>query len=149
MNPSDTAKVTPATGPVTDQVPKKESGLRVILGIFVLVVLLYYLPKYFSEWFGLSNPSAFALAVFSAVTVSNFVDRPREFMGFKLKRPGLTYFVFGAVLAIVSYVVGLVYHFWMLPPVAYLGPFSGNGVNQGAVYCLVRSLSPVIVSGSS
>ncbi len=111
MNSSDTVKVTPATGPVADEVPKKESGLRVILGIFVLVFLLHYLPKYFNEWFGLSNPSAFALAVFSAVTVSNFVDRPGEFVGFKLKRPGLTYFVFGAVLALASYVVGRVYHF--------------------------------------
>jgi hypothetical protein len=111
VNPSDTAKVTLATGPAADEAPKKESALRVILGIFVLVFLLKYLPKYFSEWFGLSNPSAFALAIFSAVTVSNFVDRPRELLGLKLKRPGLTYFFFAAVLALISYVVGRIYHF--------------------------------------
>jgi hypothetical protein len=97
---------------VADESPKKESEVRMVLAIVVFVFLMRYLEKRFSNWFGLSTPSAFALAILSAYTVSMFVHRPRKLFGFfEPKRPLLTEFLIGAAIALVAYIVARVQHF--------------------------------------
>jgi hypothetical protein len=112
VNPTANVKAPQSIDPVADESPKKESELRQILGIFVLVLLMNYLPKRFSNWFGLSNPSAFALAILSAWMVSTFVWRPRKLFGFfEPKRPILTEFLVVAAIALVAYLVTRAWHF--------------------------------------
>ena len=112
VNPDDTIKAeTPATKPLLNETPEKESNFRQILAIALVVFLTDYLRIGFKNWFGLSNPSAFALALFSASTLAWFVDRPRKLWGFEPRRPVLTYFLSMAVIALVSYVVFRTFHF--------------------------------------
>ena len=66
MNPFDTVKTPLSTDPAVNESPKKESELRQALAIVIFISLMNYLEKRFNTWFGLSNPSALALAILSA-----------------------------------------------------------------------------------
>jgi hypothetical protein len=112
VNAADTVRVeTPATKPLVKETREKESNLRQILAIALVVFLTDYLRTGFKSWFGLSNPSAFAFALFSASTLAWFVDKPRKLWGFEPKRPVLTYFLSMGAIALVSYVVLRTFHF--------------------------------------
>jgi hypothetical protein len=113
VNPSAATKIlSNVSGPAAEGTPKKESELREILAIFVFVFLMQYLPKCFSNWLGFPNPSALALAILSAGTVSMFVHRPRKLFGFfEPKKPILTEFFVVAAIACVVYLVGRIWHF--------------------------------------
>ena len=112
MNPEDIAKVAPsASGSLVGQAPTQASEFRQVLAYAVIVFLAHYFRIRFNHWFGLTNPLAFALALFLASTLSYFIDRPRKLLGFAPKRPFLTFSLITAALAIVSYVVGRIYHF--------------------------------------
>jgi hypothetical protein len=112
VNADDTVRAgTPATKPLVNETREKESNLRQILAIALVVFLTDYLRIGFKNWFGLSNPSAFALALFSASTLAWFVDKPRKLWGFEPKRPVLTYFLSMAAIALASYVVLRTFHF--------------------------------------
>jgi hypothetical protein len=110
VNSSDIAKFSPATGQLAEA-PKKKSELRQILAIALIVFLTDYFRIRFNNWFGLSNPSAFALAVFLSWTLAWFVDRPRKLWGFEPKRPVLTYFLSVVAIALASFLVGRIWHF--------------------------------------
>jgi hypothetical protein len=112
VNSKANVKAPSSTDLVADQPPKKESEVRMVLAIAVFVFLLNYFEKGFSNWFGLSNPPALALAILSAYTVSVFIHRPRKLFGFfEPKRPILILSLLGAAMALVAYIVARVQHF--------------------------------------
>ena len=112
VNSNDIAKAeTSATKPLVNETPKKGLNLRQIAAIALFVFLLDYLQTGFRNWFGLSRPLAFALALFSASTLSWFVDRPRKLYGFEPKRPVLTYFLSTAIFTLLGYVVFRIFRF--------------------------------------
>ena len=99
-----------AIKPLVNERQKKGLNPRQILAIALFVFLTDYLQTGFKSWFGLSRPSAFALAFFSASTLSWFVDRPRKLWGFEPRRPVLTYFLSMAVAALLIFVVFRAFH---------------------------------------
>jgi hypothetical protein len=112
VNSDDTANAeTSATKPLVNETPEKESNLRQILAIALVVFVTDYLRTGFKNWFGLSHPSAFALALFSASTLAWFADRPRKLWGFEPRRPVLTYFLSMAIIALLTYIVFRTFHF--------------------------------------
>lgn len=107
----DTSKAPLPNGPDGKESPKKESELRASLAIVLGAILMIYFEKRFPTWFGLSNPSALALAVLSAWTVVGFVQIPSKLFGYTPERPRVAYFLVVIALSLVAFLVGRILHF--------------------------------------
>jgi hypothetical protein len=106
MNSDDTLKADgSAEKPKVSETPEKKSNLRQILSVALVVFLTNYLQTGFKNWFVLSRPSAFAFALFSALTLSLFVDRPRKMWRFPLRWPVLAHLVVNAIFSLLGYAV--------------------------------------------
>jgi len=94
-----------AEKPLVNEKADKKLNLRQILSVALVVFLTDYLQTGFRNWFGLSRPSAFAFALFSALTLSLFVDSPKKLWRFQLRWPVLTHLIVNAIFSLLGYVV--------------------------------------------